>query len=528
MMKQLRLPELIDLEFFFARDEDVTEELLEERDREIYLHTVQPHLKDGSIGSTSSRREAIRRWLDQRRNIYQKSSRIQQVLPGEAFNEAYRIIGFIISVIGIICGASLAVSMLIYDGIEPINVSVYFGVLVLLQVLFLLLTLRFFFIRSSTDRLKKYSVIYPLLGSSLMGVMQKLSHRARKRLSGRQEQKMETVFGIATAKKTLYSPLLFWSLFVLIQTFGVFFNLGVIGVTLVRVFTADLAFGWQSTLQVSSQTVHTLVRIFAAPWAWIVPLDIACPSLDQIEGSRMVLKEGIYYLLTPNLVAWWPFLVLAVFAYGLLPRFILTAASLLGKRHVLARLDFTAAEFDRLILRMVQPRLTTAGAAENDHQHVMNENAGTDMVDDAASVRNIASVVLMPTDLMTLYDRSRLTEVIAQYMDWQVSDVLEICGETSADQGVMDSISDPLKKDGRAVVLIQEAWQPPIIEIKNFIKTLRCKLGQKQRIAVLLIGKPEVDNLFTKVDAPDKEMWYHVLRTMGDPYLRFEPVEESE
>jgi Protein of unknown function (DUF2868). len=526
-MKQLRLPDLIDLEFFFTHDEDSTEELLGERDREIYLHAVQPYLKDGSIDSKSSRREAIRRWLDQMQNIYQRDSGVHLVLPGEAFNEAYRIIGFIISVIGIICGASLAVSMLTYDGIEPINVSVYFGVLIMLQVLFILLTLRFFFIRSSAGRLKKYSVIYPLLGSSLMGVMRKLSHRARERLSARQEQKMEAVFGIATAQKTLYSPVLFWSLFGLIQAFGVFFNLGVIGGTLVRVFTADLAFGWQSTLQVSSQAVHTLIQIFAAPWAWIVPPGIAYPSLNQIEGSRMVLKEGIYHLLTPNLVSWWPFLVLAVCAYGLLPRIILTATALLGKRHALAGLDFAAAKFDRLIMRMVQPRLTTAGAAENDHQHVMDENTGADIVDDALRVRNIASIVLMPTDLMPLYDRSRLTEVIAQYLGWHVSNVLEICGEASTDQGVMDSISDALKNEGSAVVLLQEAWQPPIIEIKDFIKTLRRTLGQKQRIAILLIGKPEVENIFTRVDAPDKEVWYRSLRTMGDPYLRLESMEES-
>ncbi|MEA2102489.1 MAG: DUF2868 domain-containing protein, partial [Thermodesulfobacteriota bacterium] len=178
-------------------------------------------------------------------------------------------------------------------------------------------------------------------------------------------------------------------------------------------------------------------------------------------------------------------------------------------------------------MRMVQPRLTTAGAAENDRQHVMNKDTGADIVDDAVRVRNIASIVLMPTDLMPLYNRSRLIEVIAQYLGWHVSDVLEIYGESSADQGVMDTISDALKREGGAVVLLQEAWQPPIIEIKDFIKTLRRMLGQKQRIAVMLIGKPEVENIFTRVDVADKEVWYCSLRTMGDPYLRLESMEES-
>ena len=34
----------------------------------------------------------------------------------------------------------------------------------------------------------------------------------------------------------------------------------------------------------------------------------------------MVLKEGIYHLTTPDLVSWWPFLLLAVCFYGFLPR----------------------------------------------------------------------------------------------------------------------------------------------------------------------------------------------------------------
>ena len=39
------------------------------------------------------------------------------------------------------------------------------------------------------------------------------------------------------------------------------------------------------------------------PWAWLLPADLAYPSLAQVEGSHMVLKEGIYHLATGDLVA---------------------------------------------------------------------------------------------------------------------------------------------------------------------------------------------------------------------------------
>ena len=522
-MSRLSISDLIDLEFFALRDEAQPEAQLEQRDREIYLRDIKPQIKT-KAESKSFRRSAVSIWLAQMRTLYQKDNGMQAVLPGEAFIEARRLLGLIIIAAGIVSGASLALSMLTYNGQEPVNVSVYFGVLVVVQMFIILLTLRFFLISTSPGSLKKYSILYPLLGDLLSRMMASLAKSAAKHLSGGQIQSMEAVFGIALSKHTLYGRVMFWTIFALVQSFGIAFNLGVVAATFIRVFTADLAFGWQSTIQLSSQAVHTLVRVLAAPWAWIIPPGSAYPSLDQIEGSRMVLKDGIYHLVTTDLVSWWPFLVCAVCVYALLPRVILYSAAMLGQRRSISRLDLSTAGFDRLIMRMTRPAMSTYGAVVGDQADLMNEGQGAERMHEALSVQGIASIVLMSSDIIALADEARLREVVAKTLGWEVTAVSAIKGEKASDQSVLGSVSDVFGKEVGGVVVMLEAWQPPIVETIEFIKALRESLGGKARIAVLLIGKPSGQTIFTQVDRSDKEVWTRSLQKLADPYLRLEAV----
>ncbi|MBW1718378.1 MAG: DUF2868 domain-containing protein [Deltaproteobacteria bacterium] len=119
--------------------------------------------------------------------------------------------------------------------------------------------------------------------------------------------------GLVKGKRQVYGSLFYWPVFMLAQIFMIGFNLGVLAATLLKVTGADIAFGWQSTVQVSTEWVFELVRAVALPWSWFVPAEIAYPSLSRITGSHMVLKDGIYSLATEDLVSWWPFLCLAVF-----------------------------------------------------------------------------------------------------------------------------------------------------------------------------------------------------------------------
>jgi hypothetical protein len=72
------------------------------------------------------------------------------------------------------------------------------------------------------------------------------------------------------------------------------------------------------------------------------------------------------------------------------------------------------------------------------------------------------------------------------------------------------------------VLVLQEAWQPPILENLNFLKQLRHRLGERTGIVVGLIGKPGPDTLFTAPGDTDVRVWKHRVDALGDPYLEVE------
>jgi len=116
-----------------------------------------------------------------------------------------------------------------------------------------------------------------------------------------------------------------------------------------------MAFGWQSTLMTASDRIHGALAVISLPWSWFVPQPLAHPSLEQIEGSSILLKEGIATLATKDLVSWWPFLCLGIFFYAVLPRFMLIMVSFLAQRRAVGEFDFERPRFKKLLVRMKSP-----------------------------------------------------------------------------------------------------------------------------------------------------------------------------
>ncbi len=134
-----RIKDLIDLEYFLQRDEGEEDESEQKsvlkRDRYIYLNKILPLEKE----DPSTPRSVIRAWLEQRKKMEKSDTETMEVLPGEAFDEGYRLMGFGFLVVGLLSGSGLAFSFLNYRGTEPLNISSYFALFVLTQCLALLL-----------------------------------------------------------------------------------------------------------------------------------------------------------------------------------------------------------------------------------------------------------------------------------------------------------------------------------------------------------------------------------------------------
>ncbi len=531
-MKKVRwhIRDIVDLEYFHKRDEIEEEESgyhpIAKRDREIYLQDIRPLEKKMQ---TLSHADVIRHWLEQRRETEKPGGHSETILPGKVFEEIRRVLFYCLSAMGLMTGSILAFSILSYKGNAPVNVSIYLGACVFLQILLLLLLLGISLIR----KLKKFplrsSVVFVLVARLFTVLMEKIKNHALKKAGGSQVAGFEAVKGLLKGKRQIYGSLFYWPVFILAQGFGVAFNLGVLGATLLKVLGSDIAFGWQSTVQFSAGAVFDLIQIIALPWSWFVPAGISHPSLSQIHGSHMIMKDGIYHLATTDLVSWWPFLCTSVLFYGLLPRAILLMSGLFMQRRRLGRIGFSHAACERLLHRMRTPLIRTGGSHEDSgHAHTGDTEGKRGRVLPATPKTSNSSkendlIVLVSDEILDDCKDDELEKILSLSLGYSVRKKIRFEEDEKEDQKVVEEILRMHREDGPgAVMILKEAWQPLIREDIEFLRELRKALGNDFILKVGLIGRPDPDSIFTPVKEEDWEAWKRKIKAMGDPYLGLE------
>jgi hypothetical protein len=167
--------------------------------------------------------------------------------------------------------------------------------------------------------------------------------------------------GLIGGHFALYGPAAFLPMLIPPQMFGICFNLGAIVTTIALEWFTDLAFGWGTALNVSPGTIHGLAQFIALPWSWLFGEGVGFPTLEQVQGSRISLKDPLFIMDAEALRSWRGFLVLAVVTYGLLPRLALLALSMQRVRRTLDALPFTHQRTQSLYARMITPQLSTEG-----------------------------------------------------------------------------------------------------------------------------------------------------------------------
>ena len=178
MKTRWHIKDLIDLEYFLHIDADDATQTprldIDARDREIFLKNIQPRLSETK---SNPRRFIIKSWLDRRCEMERDRTGTQAFLPGETLAETSRLLGYGLFILGGLSGIGLAFSLLTYTGTAPLNISVYLGITVFVQILFLLLLGGLLLIRLIRPRLFYTSVIYSVLSRLIIALAGKLKQR---------------------------------------------------------------------------------------------------------------------------------------------------------------------------------------------------------------------------------------------------------------------------------------------------------------------------------------------------------------
>lgn len=509
--------DLVDFEYAIRLESNDSTDRIEKRDRK-----VLERLEEDVQGSLNNR-DLLKTWLDLvKASLFPKTWN-----PGELTDRTINLVSKIAFAIALMMGLTLAAGFFSYEGSEPVNVSAYVGVFVIFQLalaaISLLLILLLRWATNAFDCFLGIRILSPLffhLAGSLI-------RYGASRMDSTHRSVVKDVSGDLKSVWVIYRAFLQTKIFAHFQTWAIGFNLGVIGATILIVLFSDRAFGWQTTLQVDAEWLHHLVRLTSLPWSWFAGEGVGFPSLSEIEGSRIILKDGIRSLNSEDLVSWWPYLVLGTIVYGLLPRLVFYVWGRMASRHCLNRLSFSHAEANRIVERIRGRDVGFDSSA--DRMAILADStvsADANEISKKGSVPGEGAVCLLVSDYHQDLPVDLVREELSRKLRLRVDD-LEIIPIGAENQMDPESLSLSLdSKDHANMFMVFASWMPPIEEIKQLILAVRRKLGSNRLLYIQLLGPRESEKRLHGPKEQEVLMWKTFIRRLGDPYCSLNPTEE--
>jgi len=520
MKKQWHIRDIIDLEYLMEQDKDIQTEkersAIRERDRQIFLDAFS---ETAAQDEKPDHQRLLAAWLANRR---QEAEAAATFLPGPVIEEVDRSVRFFFCLFGIIIGVSATFSLLAYTGEKPVNVFYYLTFFVLVQILMVVALALILIIKKLGRSFFSFGLLYSISARLMIKLFRKGAAQVSDRISTAKMRRMEALIGLLKNRRQTYGSLFYWPIFLLFQLFGICFNIAVLLSSLFLVTISDIAFGWQSTIQLSSQAVHDFVRTLALPWSWLTGSARAYPSLEEIEGSRIILKDALYSLVTADLVSWWPFLVFSVLVYGLIPRLFLFVLGGWAKRRVLKQQPFDQNIFSSLIRRMTNPIVNSSGL--QDPPELVQDNLHPVSRIPSSQKKDAATTVLVPDDLFEQCTDDELGRHLLNSLGLSLKEKIRIDADYQAEQLLIQKLGSMVSKTKQSILILTEGWMAPIEDFFSLVKNLRRAIGETCPIYIGLLGKPGKTTIFTPAAQLDFQVWQQKVNSLGDPYLSLEPI----
>ena len=301
-----------------------------------------------------------------------------------------------------------------------------------------------------------------------------------------------------------------------------------------RLSTTDMAFVWSTTLDIEPQTMAAITNSLALPWTHLAPQ--ATIDLDTIRNTRYF--RAYHRVVPPEVHAealgrWWPFVLAAMITYGVVPR-LLALLLCLWRQHVALRWCLVHTPGAAEVLdRLNSPIVETAAA---DVASPATYERLTPVPDERAMHRapvplyntsDSSQAVVITWANVPVRD-SDVRQHIMQHLDVQVTSIWPAGGATTPaeDQRVLHAAAEALRDRSstpRMLLMLVKAWEPPMLDVVDFLCALRRAIGEGERIVVLPIAL-SLQALATHVYQQQCDIWQRKLATVGDPWLRVQAL----
>ena len=429
---------------------------------------------------------------------WRRAARDVEPSDGARLDRLRTLVTVAMAVIGILVGVMAALAAFSYDGSQPVNVVRLLALLVGAQLVLLALTLLLLLlgrVPGSRHVQDLFAAVNP--GAWAAAVFRKLSHAPLE-----VTQLFDPHARRASAVRFAKWQALYWS-----QTAAVAFNVAALVTAIMLVTFSDLAFGWSTTLEADPTDVNRIVRAVAWPWAAATPA--AVPSQELVEQSQFFrLGDGAGAASSPrSLGAWWPFTILSLVTYGLVPRVALLAFAATRLRAATKALLLGHPAVTALLDRMASPMIETEAA---EHDSAVPPSIGLA----AGPPRPITG-----SAWAVIWERSVPVASVRDYARAHLALDVTSVGEAGGGKLAADGATlERLASDAPGtLIVLTPAWEPPLLELLDFLAEIRRRVGASASIIVVPV--PDGARAVSDVETAT---WTRAIGRLRDPKLYVE------
>lgn len=411
----------------------------------------------GKADGKSARREGFKIWLE---------SVKENPGAGRRFSGALSLVAFLLGAFAWVAGVTGVVGLL--DRTRGgMDVVLFMAVLLGLQWLVLVAAVMGWLFRRRTG--EAFSSVQVMAG------------RLLRKLSGEDADRWwyRLVDGGPAPRAALL-----WRIARLAQGAGICFNLGIICGLAGLVMVRNVGFFWETTTESAMREVlGNTVQVLSFPWSgfW----SDAVPDGGLIDSSRWLPgREG---MLPPGPAAWWLFLLMSVFVWGLVPRAVLWLLAAKASAAALDAVDFQARH----------------------HRVLWRELAGVDRVQteekplDGVLVLDVGGSGFSADALRPFL----LQKLRVHPASWHSTAVL--------DPGAEKEAAAALAQAPAGVVLLAEGWALSPARMTALHSQIRKIAGVD--VPVKFLAANEAEGLPVVVSDEEKSQWERFVDSLRDP-----------
>lgn len=479
---------LIDTKTQLNADANKPYEILQQRDRRIGIEYAE--LKSKPIMQ-------VRAWLD---SVQRGSGRSSNASIGSIATA----MSTILITAGAVLGISAALALFYYTGEQPINIINVLAVGVGLQLLLLMVFVLALLSRS------------PWLDNILSSF--NAGRWAARLAYFLPALKKSLNIMIDSNQSAIDEHIIKWQTIAWSQQFALAFNVALLSCCLYLVTFSDLAFGWSTTLGIDSNLVKHITDTLAFPWKSLFPA--AVPQLELIDATRFYRLQTITMGTQENELVnqaqlagnWWRFLFLCLVVYGFIPRLMTSLYTRFKLAHTVKQSILCLPGLHLLLDRMNTPAVAT--------------NAQTpESGDDLNQVQIQREVTALTGRESFILHWGQPAVQMSELSNWlQEATGASVIGVNTVASNNNENISElrdlPELRNSQVIAILVKAWEPPTLELTDWLSDLRSHYGNRVLIALVPYDMNAQSRL-ERASATDSRTWQDFLRRHDSEHIDF-------